>query len=97
MYCETRDSFDDIRLSDKRGKLSTYSLDERAMEIILPKVISIVDLDGGGRFYTSLTDRDVKKVDTGIAVELTCRLMLDGAAEGQGWRSYFWRARPIRC
>jgi 3-hydroxy-3-methylglutaryl CoA synthase len=97
MYCQTKDNFEDIRLSDKKGKLFTYSLDERAQEIILPKVISIVDIDGGGRFYCSMTDREVEKVDVGLPVEMTFRMMLDGVIEGSGFRNYFWRTRPIRC
>lgn len=97
MYCQTKDNFEDIRLSDKKGKLFTFSKDERAAEIILPKVIAIVDLDGGGRFYTSLTDRDANKVNWDMPVEFTFRMFLDGTTEGSGFRNYMWRARPIRC
>ena len=97
IYCQTRDNFEDVRLSDKRGNLFTYSMDDRAMEIVLPKVISIVDLEGGGRFYCSLTDRDTEKVDVNMPVELTFRMFLDGTIEGSGFRNYMWRARPIRC
>ncbi len=97
MYCKTKDNFEGIRLSDKKGKLFTFSMDDRAMEIVLPKVIAIVDLEGGGRFYTSLTDRDPEKVDTGMEVELTFRMFLDGEHEGSGFRNYMWRARPVRC
>ncbi|MFC1925157.1 hydroxymethylglutaryl-CoA synthase [Chloroflexota bacterium] len=97
MYCQTKDNFEAIRLSDKRGKIFTYSKDERAAEIILPKVISIIDIDGGGRFYTSLTDRDADKVDWDMPVEFTFRMFLDGTTEGSGFRNYMWRARPIRC
>jgi uncharacterized OB-fold protein len=97
MYCQTRGNFEDYRLSDKKGNLFTYSMDERAMEIVLPKVISIVDFEGGGRFYCSLTDRDTEKVEVGMPVELTFRMFLDGKEEGSGFRNYMWRARPIRC
>ncbi|MFC2018053.1 hydroxymethylglutaryl-CoA synthase [Chloroflexota bacterium] len=97
MYCQTKDNFEPIRLSDKTGRIFTFSKDERAAEIILPKVIAIVDIDGGGRFYTSLTDRDADKVDWDMPVEFTFRMFLDGTAEGSGFRNYMWRARPIRC
>ncbi len=97
MYCQAKDDFEDVRLSDKKGKLFTYSMDERAAEIVLPKVISIVDLEGGGRFYCSVTDRDIEKVEVGMPVELTFRMMLEGVKEGSGFRNYFWRARPVRC
>ena len=93
MYCQEKDNFELVRLSDKKGKLFTFSLDERAMEIVLPKVISIVDLEGGGRFYSIMTDRDVSKIDVGMEVEMTFRLQL----EGSGLHNYFWRVRPVRC
>lgn len=97
IYCNTRDNFEDVRLSDKKGKLFTYSKDDRTMEVIHPKIASIVDLEGGGRFYCSMTDRDPDKVDVDMPVELTFRILLDGELEGSGFRNYMWKARPIRC
>lgn len=93
IYCQTKDKFDPIKLSDKKGKLFTFSMDERAMEIVLPKVFSVVDLDCGGRFYSIMTDRDTKKIEVGMPLELTFRRQL----EGSGLHNYFWRVRPIRC
>jgi len=92
-YCKAQDKFEEIRLSDKKGKLFTFSMDERATEIDLPKVLSVIDIDGGGRFYTALTDRDTSKVEVGIPVEFTFRKIHDGS----GIHNYFWKARPIRC
>ena len=71
----------------------TFSMDQRAMEIVLPKVFSVVDLDDGGRFYSVMTDRDTSKVSVGMSVEMTFRIQL----EGSGLYNYFWRVRPIRC
>lgn len=93
IYCQTKDNFDLVRLSDKKGKLFTFSMDERAMEIVLPKVFSVVDLDDGGRFYSVMTDRDTEKIKVGMPVEMTFRRQL----EGSGLHNYFWRVRPIRC
>lgn len=92
-YCSAKDNFEDYRLSDKKGKLFTFSMDERAMEIDLPKILSVIDIDGGGRFYTALTDRDPSKVEVGMPVEFTFRKVHDGS----GIHNYFWKARPIRC
>lgn len=97
MYCEAKDDFSPIRLSDKKGKLFTYSIDERAREIILPLVRAVIDLEGGGRYYSSLTDRDPDKIDVGIDLEMTFRLVFDGTREGSGFRNYMWKARPVRC
>jgi hydroxymethylglutaryl-CoA synthase len=97
MYCQTQDNFEPVRLSDKKGKLVTYSIDERAREIILPLVRAVIDFEGGGRYYSSLTDRDPKKIDVGIDMELTFRLVFDGNKEGSGFRNYMWKGRPVRC
>jgi hydroxymethylglutaryl-CoA synthase len=97
MFCLVQDQFEPIRLSDKTGKLFTYSMDERANEIILPLVRGVVDLDGGGRYYSQLTDRDPAKIEVGMPMELTFRLMFDGTREGTGFRNYMWKARPVRC
>ena len=97
MYCQTKDNFEPVRLSDKKGVLFTYSIDERAREIILPLVRAVVNLEGGGRYYSSMTDRDTSKVSVGMPVELTFRLLFDGIREGSGFRNYMWKVRPIRC
>ncbi len=91
--CSSKNNFEDYQLSDKKGKIFTFSMDARAMEIDLPKVLTAVDIDGGGRIYTSLTDRDTSKVDVGMPVEFTFRKMHDGS----GVHNYFWKARPVRC
>lgn len=93
MYCQAKDNFELVRLSDKKGTLFTFSMDERAVEIVLPKVFSVVDLEGGGRFYSVMTDRDTSKIEVGMTLEMTFRRQL----EGSGLHNYFWRVRPIRC
>ena len=93
IYCQAKDNFELIRLSDKRGKVFTFSMDERAVEIVLPKVFTVVDLDEGGRFYSVMTDRDTSRIEVGMPVEMTFRIQL----EGSGLHNYFWRVRPIRC
>jgi len=93
MYCRAKDNFEFVRLSDVTGTLFTYSMDDRAQEIVLPKVFSVVDLDGGGRFYSVMTDRDTEKVEVGMKLEMTFRIQL----EGSELINYFWRVRPIRC
>ena len=101
IYCQAKDNFDPIRLSDKTGKVFTFSMDQRAQEIVLPKVFTVVDLDGGGRFYSVMTDRDTSKITVGMPVEMTFRIQIGPSEslpmEGSGLYNYFWRVRPIRC
>jgi hydroxymethylglutaryl-CoA synthase len=101
IYCQAKDDFDPIRLSDKTGKVFTFSMDQRAQEVVLPKVFSVVNLDEGGRFYSVMTDRDTAKVSVGMPVEMTFRIQMGPSdtlpLEGSGLYNYFWRVRPIRC
>ena len=91
--CQSKDEYDEVRLSDKRGQLFTYGMDERAMVKDLPNVVCVVDLFDGGRVYTVLTDRDPAKVKVGMTVEMTIRNLHDGSEI----HNYFWKARPVRC
>jgi len=92
-WCQTKDEYDLVRLSDRKGKIFTFSLDERAMALDLPNVIAIIDFEEGGRFYTVITDREPEALDIEQPVELTFRRL----HEGHGIHNYFWKGRPVRC
>lgn len=93
MWCQAKGQFEEVRISDKKGKLFTYSLDERAVFALdLPNVLAIVDLEGGGRVYGQLTDRDPNKIKIGMPIELTFRKF----HEGSGFHNYSWKCRPVR-
>jgi len=93
-WCQAKDEFDEIPLSDKKGALFSYSLDNLAVfNPDRPNVIAVVDLDGGGRFYTTVTDRDPEKLSPDMPVELTFRRVHDA----KGIHNYFWKCRPIRA
>jgi 3-hydroxy-3-methylglutaryl CoA synthase len=92
-WCQAKDDFDEIQLSDKKGTLFTYSMDNLAVSVDPPTVIAVVNLEGGGRFSTTLTDRDPEKISPDMPVELTFRKV----HEGKGMHNYFWKCRPIRA
>ncbi|OGU28126.1 MAG: hypothetical protein A2X66_05210 [Ignavibacteria bacterium GWA2_54_16] len=92
-YCFAKGDFEEIRLSDRKGPVFSFSMEERAPVPDLPMVMVVVDFEGGGRFFTRLTDRDPKTIDIGMPVELTFRYMHEAA----GIKNYFWEARPVRC
>ena len=92
MWCQTKDEFEEVRLSDKKGTIFTFSMDERAMVSVLPNVLAVADLEGGGRFYSQMTDRDPEKIEVGMPVELTFRKI----NEAGGIHNYFWKLRPVR-
>jgi 3-hydroxy-3-methylglutaryl CoA synthase len=93
MWCQAKDEYDYERFSDKQGELFTFSVDERAMVLDPPNVLSVVNLDGGGRYYGQMTDKDTEKVDVGMRMEFTFRKIHN---EGD-FVNYFWKCRPIRC
>ena len=94
MWCQAKGQFEEIRFSDKKGKLFTFSLDERAVFALdLPNVLAIVDMDGGGRVYGQMTDRDPTKIEIGMPIELTFRKFHENA----GFHNYAWKCRPVRC
>lgn len=90
--CRTKDKFEDIRLSDKKGMVFTFCLDNLAPTVDPPLVKAIVDFEVGGRISCHMTDRDPEAVKIGMPVEMTFRRIHDAA----GIHNYFWKARPIR-
>ena len=92
MYCQSKDNFEDITLSDRRGKLFTFSKDSLGPTLDPPIILSIMDFDEGGRFYAQMTDRDPEKIEVGMPLELTFRWM----HSERGIRNYYWKCRPLR-
>lgn len=90
--CRLKDSFDPVRLSDKRGKLFTFTHDFLNADPDPPTVMSVVDFDGGGRAYLMMTDRDPEHVHIDQDVEMTFRRLYDA----DGLYNYYWKCRPIR-
>lgn len=94
MWCQAKDQFEEVRFVDRRGKLFTFSLDERAIFALdLPNVLVEVDLEGGGRAYGQATDRDPKSLEVGMDMEFTFRKF----SEASGFHNYSWKLRPVRC
>jgi 3-hydroxy-3-methylglutaryl CoA synthase/uncharacterized OB-fold protein len=89
--CQARDEFEDYRFSDKKGKLFTYAIDSLQPTKNPPGLNGVVDFDGGGRWICELTDYDIEKAATGMAVEPTFRKL----SQGKGIVNYFWKAKPV--
>lgn len=91
LKCMSKDKFDEIRLSDKKGEIFTYTIDNLAASMDPPTVQCVLNIEGC-RFYCSMTDRDPQDVKVGMPVELTFRKFHEGA----GVMNYFWKCRPVR-
>ena len=91
--CSTLDRMERVRLN-RTGEVFTFTLDHliagEYLETPVPR--AVVDLDGGGRIFVEVTDCEPSEVRVGMPVELTFRLMHEGA----GFKNYYWKARPRR-
>lgn len=93
--CQTKDQFDTIRLSDKKGTLFTFSMDFTptfAAQTPTPTVIPIVNFDGGGRIQCFMTDFDLNELSINMPVEMTFRNMNFRG----GVHNYSWKCKPLR-
>jgi 3-hydroxy-3-methylglutaryl CoA synthase len=90
--CQSKDSFESVRLADKRASLFTFTVDYLNADPDPPSVMSVIDFEGGGRAYMMMTDRDPGAVKIGQEVEMTFRKMY----EAEGFVNYYWKCRPVR-
>ncbi len=90
--CQSKDNFANVRLSDKRGRVFTYSMDYLAGTVDVPLVVTVVNLDGGGRMLTMMTDREVDQVKIDMPVEMSFRKLRSVG----GIHNYYWKSVPIR-
>ena len=90
--CHTKDNWDTVRLSDKNGKVFTFSMDYIAGTVDVPLAITIIDFDGGGRGLFEMTDRELDDVKCEASVEMSFRKLRSSG----GVHNYFWKAIPAR-
>jgi 3-hydroxy-3-methylglutaryl CoA synthase/uncharacterized OB-fold protein len=92
--CRAKDNYEEVRLSDEKGKVFTYTLDQlagRSDDPIVPQITLESNL-GGARIYALMTDCDANEVHIGMPVEMTFRRFY----EGMNMYNYYWKCRPVR-
>lgn len=92
--CRSKDNYEEVRLSDKKGTVYTFSLDAlagRSDDPMVPHIVIESEL-GKTRIYSVMTDCDPSEIKIGMSVEMTFRRMYEGA----GMYNYFWKCRPVR-
>jgi len=90
--CRSKDRFDEERLSDKMGKIYTFSADNLCSRREAPRVTAIVDFEGGGRMATIMTDRVLEEIEVGMPVEMSFRKLVSQ----DGMHNYGWKSVPLR-
>ena len=89
--CKSKDNFEEVRLSDKKGKVFSYSLDNLAGGPNPPTIQTIVELEDGARIYCLMTDCEPEEIKIGTPVEMTYRRFHEEA----GFYNYYWKCRPV--
>lgn len=89
--CATKDQIQEVTLA-KTGRVFTFTLDhlDAGQYVNTPVPRLVIDLDGGGRVFLSMTDADPQEVKIGMAVEVIFRRLHEGA----GFHNYYWKCRP---
>jgi len=90
--CFARDDFEQVRLSDKYGKLLSFTFDFFAGSPDPPLIVTVTEVDGGARVYMQMTDASPKEVKLELPVEFTFRKI----HEYGGTPNYFWKCTPVR-
>ena len=88
--CHAKDQFDTLRLSDKRGEIYSYTVDYAAGGLEIP-IVTITNIEGGGRAFCILTDASPDEASIGLPVEFSLRRSYQAIIP-----EYIWKARPIR-
>ena len=89
--CHNHDSLQEVPLA-RTGQVFTFTRDHLYVAADSPTIMSVVDLDEGGRVYLQMTDVDPDDVRVGDAVVLTLRRR----KEGPTMHHYYWKCRPAR-
>ena len=90
VFCQTKDDFERYKFSDKKAKLTTFSVDSLQPTKNPPGVNGVVDFDDGGRLVMDLTDCEPNRVKIGMDLEMTFRKF-----QAKGIVNYFWKAKPV--
>ena len=90
--CFATDQFDEVRLSDKKGQVFTYTKDYFGGTLDPPTVKAVVELEGPCRMVLQMTDGSADEVDLDLPVEMTFRKIHDAG----GTSNYYWKCTPVR-
>ena len=91
--CGAIDQSEPVVLSDKGGKIGTFTSDMLAASINPPAVYGTVNFNGGGRYVFDFTDCTVDDLTVGNPIEFSFRIKYYDQANDI--TDYFWKAVPV--
>ncbi|MCP4004154.1 MAG: 3-hydroxy-3-methylglutaryl CoA synthase [bacterium] len=87
--CFAKDDFDSYRLSDRIGKVVTFTFDFFFPTPDPPTIVTISEVDGA-RIHLQLVDCTPEDTKIGLPIEFTFRRI----HEGGGRPNYYWKGTP---
>ena len=87
-FCHTKDRTEEVRLSDRKASLYTFST-----EFASGQLIGTVNFEGGGRMWCNIVDTDYSELEIGMPVEMSFREVVFDL----GIHDYYWKAVPVRA
>jgi uncharacterized OB-fold protein len=90
--CFARDRFELERLSDRTGRVVTYTLDHFFPTPEPPTIVTITEIDGA-RVHLQLVNQDPEAMRTGLHVEFELRCI----HRVGGRPNYYWKATPAEA
>ena len=90
--CYAKDDFDAERLSDRRGRVMSYSFDYFFPSPEPPVIVGMCEVDNGARVYVQMTDASTDMLRCDLPVEFVFRKIHDAGNRP----NYFWKSRPVR-
>jgi hydroxymethylglutaryl-CoA synthase len=87
--CYAKDRFDKVRLSDRIGKIVTYTFDFFFPTPNPPTIVTIIDVDGA-RIHLQVVEIEAEEVRIGLEIEFVFRRI----HESGGRPNYYWKGIP---
>lgn len=90
--CHAKDAFEEYGFADKKASIFSFAKDYATGRIELPRIICVIDFEGGGRIQTELIDYHPGEVRIGLRVEMTFRKL----QSVNGIHHYYWKCKPVK-
>ena len=89
--CYAKDQFESVRLSDRPGRVMSYSFDYFFPSPEPPVIVGVCEVDNGARVYLQMTDASTEQLCCDLPVEFVFRKIHDAGNKP----NYFWKSRPV--
>jgi 3-hydroxy-3-methylglutaryl CoA synthase/uncharacterized OB-fold protein len=91
--CFAKDQFSSVRLSDRRGRVLSYSFDYFFPSPEPPVIVGMCEVDNGARVYLQMTEASTDELRCDMPVEFVFRKIHDAGNKP----NYFWKSRPLEA